>query len=404
MSAEHMKEAVTVNDDGESGLVVRLTFRSRSLHRQLSQVDESARASLVRDALDVGAEVLDRASRHADLAGLHDAVERLDGEATRIVKTTTEAVQQSLRQSVLDLTAAMQADDGPFAPILAQFDLTADGNVIDLLRELVSTATAKATKQAVRDLTEATQDNVERLARSMAVIEKVAEVEQTRLDEARRGTAKGLDHEATTEMLLGELVAVGGDSLDDVSTVPGLRGSKKGDKTITPRGGVTIVAEDKCTGRISESKARTLLDDAMANRGARLAMLIVEDESKVPGRQPFHLIDDDKVVVVADRVTLRLVYGRFRAKAIERCREDHRPDDAALQASMLVIRRTIEDIEHSLERFRLLRTEHTKASKAIGQAAGYVDEIVAQITDRVVEALSVIESLADKDDGTERAA
>jgi hypothetical protein len=190
------------------------------------------------------------------------------------------------------------------------------------------------------------------------------------------------------------LVSVAGDSLDDVSTFVGERGSKKGDKTITPRGGCTIVTEEKCTVRISESRARSILEEAMANRGAQFGMLIVDEESKVPGNQPFHLIGDDKVVVVAERVSLRLVYALFRAKAIELARApSFSANDALVDESVAAIRRLVVEIQQALERFRLLRTEHTKAAKAIGQASRYLDEAGETIGDGVNEIMAIIDAL-----------
>jgi hypothetical protein len=174
--------------------------------------------------------------------------------------------------------------------------------------------------------------------------------------------------------------------------------TKKGDKTITPRGGCTIVTEEKCTVRLTESKARLLLEEAMANRGAQLGMLIVEDESKVPGNQPFHLIDEDKVVVVAERLSMRLVYALFRAKAIELARAACPTNDAMVAETVIAIRQLVGDIGRALERFRLLRTEHTKAAKAIGQASRYVDEAAETIGDGVNELVANIESLAAQDD------
>jgi hypothetical protein len=387
-------QIVSLVDDGETGQIQNLTFRSRNLHRLLTGLDDEQRPVVVLDALDVGAEVLTRAGRHGDLEQFAQAVERLDEESRRIVATTAEQVERTVAKTVLEMTATIQGENGPLATVLQRFDPKVDGNVIDIFRELVTTTATKATKQAVRDLAESTQETMDRLAKSMAILDKVAAAEEARLAEAQRGTAKGLDHEHDTESLLGELVAVGGDSLDDVSAFLGLQGTKKGDKTITPRGGCTIVTEEKCTARISESKARSLLDEAMANRGARLGMLIVEDEDKVPGNQPFHFIDDDKVVVVADRLSLRLVYALFRAKAIELAKVAYGAEGVAVAEAVESIRQLVDDIKRTIERFRLLRTEHTKASKAIGQAGRYVDEAAESIADDVAEIMAVIDTLA----------
>ena len=394
----HMN-SVSLADDGETGHIDHLAFRSRALHRQLAGVDDEQRSLVLLDALDIGAEVLARAGRHGDLEQLAGAVEQLDKESRRIVAATTEHVERTVEKTVVDITASIQGDNGPLATLLRRFDPKVDGNVIDSFRDLVTATATKATKQAVKDLAESTQETMERLTKSMAILDKVAAVEEARLAEAQRGTAKGLDHEYDTESLLGELVAVAGDSLDDVSTVTGLQGTQKGDKTITPRGGCTIVTEEKCTARMSESKARTLLEESMANRGAELAMLIVEDESKVPGNQPFHFIDDDKVVVVADRLALRLVYALFRAKAIELAKVACNADDAAITAAVDTIRQLVDDIKRTIERFRLLRTEHTKAARAIGQASRYVDETAETIAVNVAEIMVVIDALVTDDDG-----
>jgi len=385
--------SVSLVDDGETGHIHELTFRNRSLHRRLASTADDLRASVVLDALDVGAEVLARASQHGDLENLGKAVDRLDQESKRIVAATVEHVDRTIEKTIAEMSSTIQGEDGPLAAVLERFNPSADGNVIDIFRDLVATTATKATKQAVKDLAEATHDTMERLTKSMVLLERVAAVEQARLAEAQKGTAKGLDHERDTESLLGELVSVAGDSLDDVSTVPGVLGSKKGDKTVTPRGGCIIVTEEKCTVRLSESKARVLLDEAMANRGARLGMLIVEDAGKVPGNQPFHFIDDDKVVVVADRLALRLVYALFRVKAIELARVACSADDAVMAAAMTTIRHLTDEIRRALDRFRLLRTEHTKAAKAIGQAGRYVDEAAETIADGVAEIMSVIDNL-----------
>lgn len=384
---------ILLADDGQSGEIRGLTFRSRSLYRILGNVDESQRASVALDALVVGAEVLDRAAHSGDLQNLEQAVSRLDSESKRIVEATTEQVRAAIDKTVAEFAASVQGEEGPMAELFAKFDPSVDGNVVDLLRDLVTSSTMRATAKAVAEISEAAHETMEKLASSVATLDKVAAAEEARLAEAERGTAKGIDHETEVESLLGELVAVGGDSLEDVSTVPGLLGTKKGDKTITPRGGCSIVTEDKCTGRMTESKARALLDEAKANRGADLAMLIVEDESKVPGNQPFHLIDHDKVVVVADRLALRLVYRYFRAKSLEFAKRSGVVDDESAATTLRSLRALLDEIDRALSRFKSLRTEHTKAANAIKKAGEHTDEIADGIAVYVDEMLAEIDEV-----------
>lgn len=398
---------ISLADDGEHGTIDGLDFRSRSLHRYLGAIGEADRPATVLDILDVGTEVLERANRHGDLTDLVGAVERLDQESKRIVSSATKKVDQAIDKSVDEFTAALEAADGPLSGLFAKFDPTADGNLLDLFRDLVSTSMKKVTKQAVTELAEANQDTLDRLTKSVATLEVVAAAEKARQDEAEKGTAKGLDHEADVETLLGELVSVTGDGLDDVSTVAGFEGTKKGDKVITVKGGCAIVTEDKCTSKLSEAKARALLEASMSNRGAALAMLIVQDESKVPGNQAFHLIDDDKVVVVADRVTLRLVFSLFRARAIEKAKSALAlaVDDDALLAAVETIHGIVETIERRLAGFQTLRGDHTKAANAIKHATGVTSNLAEGIAGDVDELLSLLEQVAgDGDEHGELAA
>jgi hypothetical protein len=55
----------------------------------------------------------------------------------------------------------------------------------------------------------------------------------------------------------------------------------------------------------------------------------------------------------------------------------------------------VEDIKRALERFRLFRTEHIKAAKAIGQASRYVDEAAETIGDGVNELMAIIDGLVE---------
>ena len=393
-----MSPIIKLADDDENGVIEHLSFCSRPLHRLLGAAQDDTRPVIVRDALKIGAEVLAHANEHGDLSNLSQAVERLDDESKRIVQATTARFDAVMEKSIGNFATSLNGADGPLSDLLRRLDPAEEHNVMEAVRDAVLKASRVAAKEAVGELTEAITDNVARLTKSMNVLEKVAAVEQARMAEAEKGTQKGIDHEADVEALLGELVGAVGDSLDDVSTVIGVMGTKKGDKTITPRGGRVIVTEDKCTAAMSESKARKILQEAMDNRAADLGMLIVEDESKVPGKQPFHFIDDDKVVVVADRWALRLVYAFMRVRSIEIATTIASIDDADLLSTVRTVHELAREIRRSLDQFKLIRTEHTKASNAITQASGYVDAMATAITTSVTQILVEIDELVARDD------
>lgn len=403
-ATESGPECVLLDDDGASGEIHQLGFHSRTLHRVLSDAPDEERAGIARDALEIGGEVLARLSHHGDLDQVASAIDRLDAEGKRIINATITAGDKMVGDTVNKLTEQLAAEDGPLAGLFDHFDPAVEGNVVEAFRDLVSSTIAKASKQAVADMAESNNEEVESFRKhvesfttSAGILAKVAAIEEARLEEAKRGTAKGKDHELNVESLLGDLVAVTGDGLDDVSNVFGLDGTRQGDKVIRPRGGVPIVTEEKCTKPVTEAKARVLLDDAMRNRGAVFGMLIVDDESKVPGNQPYHLIDDDMVVVAADPVGLRLVYCLMRSRSIEAAQAVRAVDDDAAVESLEAIRGHIDDITRALDRFKLIRTEHTKATKAIAQAAGYVDDLGAVITDNVTEITLLIKEVVGDD-------
>jgi hypothetical protein len=365
--------AIHLNDDGESGTIELLPFRCRTLHTQLTLSEPDQRPLVLQHALEIGAEVLVRANRDGDLRQLTEAIEGLDTQSTRIIEATMANAERSVNERIAELTATLQSGDGPFASMLKQFDPAAEGNVIETFKQLVSATAASATKKAVQELAQETNDTMTKLAASVATLDSVAAAEKARAEEAARGHAKGLDHEADTEALLGELVGATGDSLEDVSTVEGVDARRTGDKVITPKSGCRIVIEDK-TSPYTENKARTELNAAMSNRDAQLGILIVDHAEKVPGKQPFHFVDDDKVIVVGERYALRVVYALFRAKAIELARVRMVDDDSTAETLTLAQDRIVE-IKRVLDRFTQLRSEHTKAAKAIGQAAGYVEDM-----------------------------
>jgi hypothetical protein len=365
--------SIHLNDDGESGTIELLPFRCRTLHTQLTLSEPDQRPLVLQHALEIGAEVLVRANRDGDLRQLTEAIEGLDTQSTRIIEATMANAERSVNERIAELTATLQSGDGPFASMLKQFDPAAEGNVIETFKQLVSATAASATKKAVQELAQETNDTMTKLAASVATLDSVAAAEKARAEEAARGHAKGLDHEADTEALLGELVGATGDSLEDVSTVEGVDARRTGDKVITPKSGCRIVIEDK-TSPYTENKARTELNAAMSNRDAQLGILIVDHAEKVPGKQPFHFVDDDKVIVVGERYALRVVYALFRAKAIELARVRMVDDDSTAETLTLVQDRIVE-IKRVLDWFTQLRSEHTKAAKAIGQAAGYVEDM-----------------------------
>jgi nitrogen fixation/metabolism regulation signal transduction histidine kinase len=85
----------------------------------------------------------------------------------------------------------------------------------------------------------------------------------------------------------------------------------------------------------------------------------------------------------------------FRLKAMQLARQSGNGDEEVLAEAMQTIRELVEDIKRALDRFRFLRTEQTKAPRAVSQAGQYVDEVSEAIADGVAEMMGIIDGLID---------
>ena len=399
---------IILGTDDISGNIESLRFESRALHRLLSEAEEEDRPQVIRDALELGAEMLERVRYQGEMTQLKDAVEELDGQSKHIVEKMTESAKSVVTDTVEILSAKLSSDDGPLAPILKRFDLEADDNVIDVFRRLIRTTIADATDKAVKKLADSTVDEMRKLHESISALERVAAAEAARLEESEKGTAKGREHERDVERLLGEILTVTQDSMENKSEEYGHSGSKVGDKLITVSSGkITsyIVTEDKKTTRkYTEEAARKLLNEAMANRGANVGMLVVDDESKVPGEQIYWLIDNDKVVVIADTLALRLVYPLMRARSLEITQAALVVDDEGAKEKLRVISSSVDGIKGVTAEFRNLKTAHTKASggleAAIASAKSIEETLLARVNDITQELEEVLGSTEPTNAGT----
>jgi hypothetical protein len=399
MTTSHPTTTIKLSDDGTSGEIVALPFDDPAVHRYLSAAEVDAdRESRATDALSIGARTLELAAGSAQVGHIDEALRRSDERCGTLLDEMRAGCDEIFTKSLDGLAESLEADDGPFADLLAQFDPATDGNVIDAIKSTI-TATAKS---VVKDATEALSDDTRRLHKdlteAMQSIQVLMAAETARQAEAGRGTAKGLDFEARVEALLGELVSVTGDELEDVSREAGLGGNKKGDHVIRVAGGCRIAVEEKASGKYSPAKARKELEPAMANRGARLGILIVDDESKVDGHQPFQLVDDDKVIVVADRQALLLIYRFMRARALHLAQLDRSADGDEAVAVLREVEGEITAAREALKNIAEIRTGHTQAINGVEKARGWLDQLEADLIgslDRIEQQVSEVLDAAE---------
>ena len=99
---------VTLMRDGETVEIIRLEVQSAALHGQLQALPATKHAAAVRNALELGVDVAQRAGTRVD-------VDQLDLFAGRIMDTVTEhsaRVQSDLERFETRASASVQGDAG----------------------------------------------------------------------------------------------------------------------------------------------------------------------------------------------------------------------------------------------------------------------------------------------------
>jgi hypothetical protein len=153
--------------------------------------------------------------------------------------------------------------------------------------------------------------------------EQGKQIELAEAEEA--GTRKGRGFEQVVHDALDRIAIAQGDVCEAVGDVKGATG-KKGDVIVDidacsgpPRGRVVFEAKDQ---RLSAPDAVRELDEALANRDADFAVLVVPSEGKVPARMlPLREFGGDKMIVAHDledgsTLGLQVAYALARARVL----------------------------------------------------------------------------------------
>ena len=181
------------------------------------------------------------------------------------------------------------------------------------------------------------------------------------------------------------------EAVDDIALAQGDIADAVGDlKEATGKVGDVVVAIDACNGpargrivieakdrRLSGPKAFHELDQAMAERSADFAVLVVPTEDEVPAKmQPLREYNGDKHVIAMDpdggRLALELGYRLARARVLMK-RSDADGIDAEAVSS------TAERALAALADERKIKNQLTGAKTGIDKAYGLVEEMSARV-------------------------
>jgi hypothetical protein len=145
--------------------------------------------------------------------------------------------------------------------------------------------------------------------------------------EHERGAAKGLEYEDLVAQVVAEIAAVHGDRAERTGADEGLR---RGDKRLAKRGDVTvwlddqpgIVIEAKNAAKLSAAALQRELEEALTNRGAQAAILVVSsNQNNLMCKQPLVYLRPDMWAVhlsgdTVDPLALQIAYVVARQVAL----------------------------------------------------------------------------------------
>jgi hypothetical protein len=388
------------------GLVVDDECAVRLVREREQNGDDAVKA--VRDAVEIGARVLDREQAGANAEFVKVEFEKASRQVQQEFTEQARTIAQFFENQFAEVFGEQ---DGQLAKELERrFGDGSSASVQNRVREAVNETLAKSREDLVRQFSASDERNpladfkasaVQQIhqaaarsdATQRALLEKMAELEKQmqalRLEkemleeveaERERGTAKGRSFEEAVAAAVDEIALAQGDVAEAVGDLKEATG-KVGDVVVAidacngpARGRIVVEAKDS---RLSSPKALRELDEAMAERSADFAVLVVPTEDEVPAKmEPLREYNGDKLVVALDPdagpLALELGYRLARARVLMKRSDADGIDGGA-------VRDAADRALAALAEERKVKQQLTGAKTSIDKAYEHVDAMTARV-------------------------
>jgi hypothetical protein len=388
------------------GLVVEDECAVRLVRDREGNGDDPVKT--VRDAVEIGARVLDREQAGANAEFVKTEFEKASRQVQHEFTDQARTIAQFFERQFEDVFGEQ---DGQLAKELER--RFGDGSAVSVqnrVREALAETMAKSREDLVRQFSasdernpladfkaSAVQQIQQAAARSdatqRALLEKMSELEKQlqalRLEkekleeveaERERGTAKGRSFEEAVADAVDAIAIAQGDVAEAVGDLKEATG-KVGDVVVAidgcngpARGRVVIEAKDR---RLSRRDALAELDRALEERSADFAVLVVPTDEEVPAKlEPLREYNGDKLVVALDpedgELALELGYRLARARVLMKRSDSDGIDSGA-------VRDTVERALAALADERRIKNQLTGAKTGIDKAYAVVEEMSARV-------------------------
>src|SRR3954449_499740 len=397
-TATFVDRRMTAGEDPVSVVCDAIEVGARVLEREQAAVDaEFVRNEFEKVSREVESAFVDRARVVAEFFGtkVDEVFGAEDGRLARELQRlfgaeSSVAVQHQLREIMREASAGMRQD------LLRQFS-SADGS--NPLADFKAAHLRAAREAAVRQESqlEAVREQMVALKMELAGLrserEKLAAVDA----EAARGTAKGRPYEEAVAEAV-ETIALGmGDDCDAVGDFRG-GGGRKGDVVVdidgcagAARGRIVFEAKNS---RRSRKEALEELDAAMAQRAADYSVWVVPSEAELPARAvALREVSGDKLFVVFDpaesRLALEVAYSLARARVLMAKGGVDGLDAPALRAE-------VERALGAMDEVRRIKLHLTNAAGGIEQARSVLEGMAERVRGHLA-AIDALVLAADDD-------
>jgi hypothetical protein len=388
------------------GLVIEDDCAVRLVREREGAGDDPVK--VVRDAVEIGARVLDREQAAANAEFVKTEFEKASKDVQVEFADKARTIAEFFENQFAEVFGE---DDGQLAKELER--RFGDGSAVSVqnrVREAVADTLTKSREDLVRQFSSSDDRNPladfktaavrsinEAAGRSdatqRALLQKLGELqkelqalrdEKDKLDEVgaerEKGTAKGRTFEVSVFEALDRIALSQGDVAEAVGDLREATG-KVGDVVVAidgcngpARGRVVIEAKDR---KLSSPGAPAELDKAMAERSADFAVLVVPTEEEVPAKlEPLREYNGDKLVVALDpesgTLALELGYRLARARVLMK-----RSDADGIDAGAL--RDTVERALAALAEERKVKQQLTGAKSSIDKAYDLVESMAGRV-------------------------
>jgi hypothetical protein len=332
----------------------------------------------VRDAVEIGARVLDREAVQAEVDFVRREFERANAElrtafaerADKAAGDLEERLERFLAEDGGAMAKALDAHAGQLAELIAEnFGVDRSTAVQHQLREQIAAQLRESRQDLLKQFSseeghnpladfkasvvrqldragEAERRVGEKLGKLETEIARLRDANEARADldaERERSSVKGHDFEQRAFEVVQELADGRGDVAHRVGHERSESGGKLGDVVIeidaaSMEAKARIVIETK-DERLSRNEAWRVLDGAMDERGADFAILLVASDDKLPARvEPLREYEGNKMLVALDKEShdlraLELAYRYARCRCLMARERTLEVDAAGVQAA-----------------------------------------------------------------------